>query len=45
MRDGKDENELAQLDAALEPPNRMNQVTGLPHGWEDGDDIDLSEFR
>lgn len=45
MRDGKDETELSRIEAALEPPNRLDPMTGRPYGWDETDGTDLSEFR
>ena len=44
MREGKDEQQLEMLEAALQPPNKIDPLTGVPYGWDDDDAEDPSTW-
>lgn len=34
-----DERKRDAIEEALRPPNRVDPLTGLPYGWNDGDEL------
>ena len=40
LLDGADEAGRDRIEAALEPPNKINTATGLPFGWNEDDELD-----
>lgn len=39
LREMASENDWEKIEDALEPPNRVNPLTGLPYGWDEDDEL------
>lgn len=40
LRELADDDGRAAIAEALEPPNRINSVTGLPYGWDETTELE-----